>query len=168
MRGLWQRKAIKRGMVLAILALVLSGGLFALRTLPQAHADPFTGCHGVQLASSQTSASGYTLTVAVVAQFGNGGEFGTGYCGSMKTVATLSVPASGKGGTFTVTLTTDTTGSVSNSYQFPDASASGGYAFTEHSPSSGSKCGVGSATFTSSTGLTISATTNQGCANGKK
>jgi hypothetical protein len=168
MRGLWRRTAIKWGVVLAIVALVLSGGLFALRTLPQVHADAFTGCHGVQLASAQTSASGYTLTVSVIAQFGNGGEFGTGYCGSMKTSATFSVPASGAGGTLTVTLVGDTTGSVSNSFQFPNASASGGYTFTENSPSAGSKCGVGTATFTSSTGLTLSATTNSGCATGKK
>src|SRR5215472_4746656 len=127
MRGLWRSKAIKRGVMLAILALVLSGGLFALRTVPKVHADAYTGCHGKQLASAQTSASGYTLTVAVIAQFGNGGEFGTGYCGSMKTSATMSVPASGVGGTLTVTLTGDTTGSVSNSYQFPNASPSGGY-----------------------------------------
>jgi hypothetical protein len=168
MRGLWRRKAIKWGVVLVILTFVLSGGLFALRTLPQAHADAFTGCHGVQLASSQTSASGYILTVSVVAQFGDGGEFGTGYCGSMKTSATLSVPASGAGGTLTVTLVGDTTGSVSNSFQFPDASASGGYTFTEYSPSAGAKCGVGTATFTSSTALTLSATTNSACASGKK
>jgi hypothetical protein len=168
MRELWRRKAIKRGVVLAVLALVLSGGLFALRTVPQVHADAFTGCHGRQLASAQTSASGYTLTVAVIAQFGDGGEFGTGYCGSMKTSATMSVPASGVGGTLTVTLVGDTTGSVSNTYQFPDASPSGGYTFTEYSPSSGPKCGVGTATFTSSTGLTLTATTSSACPNGKK
>jgi hypothetical protein len=163
MRGLRRRKAIKRGVMLAILALVLSGGLFALRTLPQVHADAFTGCHGKQLATSQTSASGYTLTVAVVAQFGNGGEFGTGYCGSMKTSATMSVPAGSVGGTLTVTIVGDTTGSLSNSYNFPNASPSGGYTFTEYSPSAGPKCGVGTATFTSSTGLTLSATTNKAC-----
>jgi hypothetical protein len=168
MRGLWRRKAIKLGLVLAILALVLSGGLFAMRTLPQVHADAFTGCHGKQVASAQDSASGYTLTVAVIAQFGNGGEFGTGYCGSMKTSATMSVPASGVGGTLTVTLVGDTTGSVTNSYPFPNASPSGGYTFTEYSPSSGPKCGVGTATFTSSTVLTLSATTNSACPGGKK
>jgi hypothetical protein len=168
MRGLWRHRAIKRGVILAIVALLLSGGLFALRTLPQVHADAFTGCHGKQMASAQTSTSGYTLTVAVIDQFGNGGEFGTGYCGSMKTSATMSVPASGAGGTLTVTLVGDTTGSVSNSYQFPDASPSGGYTFTEYSPSAGPKCGVGTATFTSSTGLTLSATTSSACPGGKK
>jgi hypothetical protein len=163
MPQLWRRKAIKRGVVLAIVALVLSGGLFALRTLPQVHADAFTGCHGKQLATAQTSSGGYTLTVAVIAQYGNGGEFGTGYCGSMKTSAIMSVPAGGAGGTLTVTLVGDTTGSVSNSYQFPNASPSGGYTFTEYSPSAGPKCGVGTATFISSTGLTLSATTNKAC-----
>jgi hypothetical protein len=163
MRGLWQRKATKRGMMLTALALVLLGGFFTIRTLPQAHADAYTGCHGKQLATAQDSNSGYTLTVALVAQYGNGGEFGTGYCGSMKTSATLSVPASGAGGTLIVTLVGDTTGSLSNSYIFPDASASGGYTFTEYSPSAGPKCGVGTATFTASNGITLSATTKKAC-----
>jgi hypothetical protein len=163
MRRLWQSRAVKWGTVVAVLALLVAGGVLATRAIPSAHADAFTGCHGKQLASAQSSASGYTLTVAVVAQYGNGGEFGTGYCGSMKTSATLSVPASGAGGTLTVTLVGDTTGSASNTYTFPNASSSGGYTFTEYSPSAGPKCGYGTATFSATSGLTLSATTKSVC-----
>jgi hypothetical protein len=167
MRTLWG-KAVKWGAVLGLLAALVAGGLLFARAIPSANADAFTGCHGVQLASAQDNASGYSLTVAVAAQFGNGGEFGTAYCGSMRTVATLSVPAAGAGGTLTVTLVGDTTGSVSNTFTFPAASRTSGYTFTESSPSAGPKCAFGTATFTATTGLTLSAITTSVCPSTKK
>jgi hypothetical protein len=148
------------GIFLAVSLVV--GGLFVVHAPLVAHADAFTGCYGKQLSSAQASANGYALSVAVIAQFGVGGEFGTGYCGSMKTSATLTVPANGAGGTLTVTLIGDTTGSVSNTYTFPNAGTSS-YTFTEYSPSAGPKCGTGTATFTSTAGLTLTATTNKVC-----
>jgi hypothetical protein len=127
-----------------------------------AHADAFTGCHGVQQATASTSASGYTLTVSTIAQYGDGGEFGKGYCGSIKTSATMTVPAHGIGGTLVVTLVGDTTGSKSNTYTFPDAGTSS-YTFTEYSPSAGPKCAYGTATFTITGGATLTATTHSAC-----
>jgi hypothetical protein len=163
MRTRGQTTAIKWGAALALLALLLAGGLLITRTVPSAQAAHITGCRGKQVASAQDTKNGYTLTVALIVQYGSGGEFGTGYCGSMKTSATLSVPASGAGGTLTVTLIGDTTGSTANTYTFPNASPSGGYSFTEYSPSAGPKCGTGTATFTSTAGLTLSATTTSAC-----
>jgi hypothetical protein len=144
-----------------VLALAV-GGLFAFRALPAAHADAFTGCHGVTLSSAQASASGYSLSVQLVAQYGNGGEFGTAYCGSMKTVATMTVPAGGAGGTFTVSLNEDTGTTLSNTYTFPNAGTSS-YSFTESSPAANPKCATGSATFSSTAGLVLTATTGKGC-----
>jgi hypothetical protein len=168
MRKLWRRKAVKWGAVLSLLAVLAAGGFLFSRAIPSANADAFTGCHGVQLATAQGNTSGYSLTASVVAQFGNGGEFGTAYCGSMKSVATLSVPAAGAGGTLTVTLVGDTTGSVSNTFTFPAASRTSGYSFAETSPAANPRCAVGTATFTSTTGLTISATTTSACPTSKK
>jgi len=163
MQGLLQSKAIKRGTMLGILTLVVASAVFFLHAAPSAHADAHTDCIGKQLATAQDSANGYSLGVAVVAQFGRGGDAGTGYCGSMKTSATMTVPAGGLGGTLTVTLIGDTTGSVTNTYTFPNANAGSGYTFTEYSPSAGPKCGIGTATFTVSNGQVISATTKKVC-----
>jgi hypothetical protein len=139
------------------------GGFFAFSAAPAAHAAAITGCRGKQLASAQTTANGYILTVSVVAQYGIGGDFGTGYCGSMNTSATFTVPAGGAGGPLTVTIIGSTSGPVSNTFNFPNAGTSS-YTFTENSPSIGDKCGTGTATFTSSSGLTLTATTNKACA----
>lgn len=163
MRALFQGKPIRRSLMLGILTLVITGAVFFVHSIPSAHADAHTDCRGKQVATAQSSANGYSLSVAVIAQFGTGGESGKGYCGSMKTSATMTVPAAGHGGVLAVTLVGDTTGTVTNSYNFPDASASGGYTFTEYSPSAGPKCGVGTATFTLSTGQTITATTSKAC-----
>src|SRR5215831_9349731 len=114
------RALVKWGAALALLAILVAGSLFLRSAMLTAHADAYTGCHGVQQATASTSANGYVLTVSVIAQYGNGGEFGKGYCGSLKTSATMTVPANGVGGTLVVTLVGDTSGSKSNSYTFPN------------------------------------------------
>jgi len=162
LRKPWRRRAVTWGVGLALAVALAVGGFFAAGAIPSAHADAITGCRGKQLASAQSASGGYTLTVTVIAQFGIGGDFGTGYCGSMKTGATLTVPANGAGGTLVVTLVGSSTGSVSNTFSFPDAGTSS-YTFTEYSPSAGPKCGTGTATFTSTSGLTLTATTKSVC-----
>lgn len=164
MRSLWQNR-IGRRLTLAAMALVvtLAFAFVATHVTPKASADAFTGCRGKVLQSATAGGGGYNLTVSLVAQFGVGGEFGTGYCGSMKTTATMSVPASGAGGGLTVTLVGSDGTSLSNSYTFPDASPSGGYSFTENSPSGGPKCAYSTATFTATTGQVFTATTKSSC-----
>jgi hypothetical protein len=156
------RALAKWGVALALLAVLVVGSLFVRSTLRTAHADAFTGCHGVQQATASTSANGYILTVSTIAQYANGGDFGKGYCGSMKTSATMTVPANGVGGTLVVTLVGDTTGSASNTYTFPNAGTSS-YTFTEYSPSAGPKCAYGTASFAITGGATLTATTKSAC-----
>jgi len=156
------RALIKWGVALALLAVLVVGSLFVRSTILTAHADAYTGCHGVQQATASTSANGYFLTVSTIAQYGNGGEWGKGYCGSMKTSATMTVPANGVGGTLVVTLVGDTTGSKSNTYTFPNAGSSA-YTFTDYSPSAGPKCAYGTASFTITGGVTLTATTKSAC-----
>jgi len=156
------RVAIMWTIAIGVTVALIGVGLFARFAIPAAHADAYTGCHGQQQATASTSANGYSLTVSTIAQYGNGGEFGKGYCGSMKTSATMTVPANGQGGTLVVTLVGDTTGSVSNTYTFPNASSSA-YTFTEYSPSKGPKCAYGTATFTITGGGTLTATTKSTC-----
>jgi hypothetical protein len=163
MRIFGRTRTMRWGALLAVVALLIGSGLVAFHMTSSAHAQAITGCSGKALATAQSTQSGYTLTVSLIAQFGTGGENGTGYCGSMKTSAIFSVPASGKGGPLTVSLVGSNTGTVSNTYSFPDASPSGGYTFTEYSPSAGPKCAYGTATFTSSTGLVLTATTSSAC-----
>jgi hypothetical protein len=157
-----RRALVKWGVALALLAVLVVGSLFVRSTILTAHADAYTGCHGVQQATASTSANGYILTVSTIAQYGNGGEWGKGYCGSIKTSATMTVPANGVGGTLVVTLVGDTTGSKSNTYTFPNAGSSS-YTFTEYSPSAGPKCAYGTASFTITGGATLTATTNSKC-----
>src|SRR6476646_691091 len=78
------RALVKWGVALVLLAVLVGGSLFVRATILTAHADAYTGCHGVQQATASTSANGYILTVSTIAQYGNGGEWGKGYCGSMK------------------------------------------------------------------------------------
>jgi hypothetical protein len=156
------RALVKWGVALVLLAVLVGGSLFVRSTILTAHADAYTGCHGVQQATASTSANGYIMTVSTIAQYGNGGEWGKGYCGSMKTSATMTVPANGVGGTLVVTLVGDTTGSKSNTYTFPNAGSSS-YAFTEYSPSAGPKCASGTASFTITGGATLTATTKSAC-----
>jgi len=156
------RALVKWGVALALLAVLVGGSLFVRSAMLTAHADAYTGCHGVQQATASTSANGYILTVSTIAQYGNGGEWGKGYCGSMKTSAAMTVPANGVGGTLVVTLVGDTTGSKSNTYTFPNAGSSS-YTFTEYSPSAGPKCAYGTASFTITGGATLTATTNSKC-----
>jgi len=156
------RALVKWGVALALLAVLVVGSLFVRSTILTAHADAYTGCHGVQQATASTSANGYILTVSTVAQYGNGGEWGKGYCGSIKTSATMTVPANGAGGTLVVTLVGDTTGSKSNTYTFPNAGSSS-YTFTEYSPSAGPKCAYGTASFAITGGSTLTATTKSAC-----
>ncbi len=162
-RNLSRRRSLTLSAGVTLVIVLAISGFFTFRAAPAAHADAFTGCRGKQLASAQTSANGYILTVSVIAQYGIGGDFGTGYCGSMNTSATLTVPANGAGGSLAVTLIGDTSGSVTNTFAFPDAGTSS-YTFTENSPSLGDKCGTGTATFTSSSELTLTATTKKACA----
>jgi hypothetical protein len=156
------RALVKWGVGLALLAVLVGGSLFLRSAMSTAHADAYTGCHGVQQATASTSANGYILTVSTIAQYGNGGEFGKGYCGSIKTSATMTVPGSGVGGTLVVTLVGDTTGSKSNTYTFPSAGSSS-YTFTEYSPSAGPKCAYGTASFTITGGAPLTATTKSAC-----
>lgn len=156
------RVAILWTIAIGVTVALIGVALFARFAIPAAHADAYTGCHGQQQATASTSANGYTLTVSTIAQYGNGGEFGKGYCGSMKTSATMTVPANGQGGNLVVTLVGDTTGPVSNTYTFPNAGSSA-YTFTEYSPSAGPKCAYGTATFTITGGGTLTATTKSTC-----
>lgn len=156
------RAVVKWGAALALLVALVAGSLFIRSAIGTAHADAYTGCHGVQQATASTSANGYSLTVSTYAQYGNGGEFGKGYCGSIKTAATMTVPANGTGGTLVVTLVGDTTGSKSNTYTFPNAGSSS-YTFTEYSPSAGPKCAYGTASFAITGGQTLTATTKSTC-----
>jgi hypothetical protein len=156
------RALVKWSAALALLAVLVGGSLFLRSAMSTAHADAFTGCHGVQQATASTSANGYSLTVTTFAQYGNGGEFGKGYCGSIKTSATMTVPANGIGGVLVVTLVGDTTGSKSNTYTFPNAGSSS-YTFTENSPSASPKCAYGTASFTITGGATLTATTKSAC-----
>jgi hypothetical protein len=162
MHQLLRRNSVKWVTAFSLLALLVAGSVFFVGKLRVARADAYTGCHGVQEATASTSAAGYTLTVTTIAQFGNGGEFGKGYCGSMKAQAIMSVPARGTGGVLTVTLAGDTTGSLSNSYNFPTAGTSR-YSFTEYSPSAGPKCAYSMASFAIAGGSTLTATTKSVC-----
>jgi hypothetical protein len=156
------RTAVTWTVAIGLTVVLVAVGLFTRFAMPAAHADAYTGCHGVQQATASSSANGYSLTVTTIAQYGNGGEFGKGYCGSMKTSATMTVPANGQGGALVVTLVGDTTGSRSNTYTFPNAGSSA-YTFTEYSPSAGPKCAYGAATFTITGGGTLTATTKSTC-----
>jgi hypothetical protein len=156
------RAIVKWGAALALLLALVGASLFVRSTMQTAHADAFTGCRGLLQATASTSANGYTLTVSTYAQYGIGGDFGKGYCGSIKTAATMTVPANGTGGTLVVTIDGDTTGSKSNTYTFPNAGSSS-YTFTEYSPSVGPKCAFGTASFTITGGATLTATTKSAC-----
>jgi hypothetical protein len=162
MPELLQRNSVKWAAAFSLLALLVAGSVFFVGKTLVARADAYTGCHGVQEATASTSAGGYTLTVSTIAQFGNGGEFGKAYCGSMKAQVVMGVPAGGAGGVLTVTLVGDTTGSLSNSYTFPTAGSSG-YSFTEYSPSAGPKCAYSTASFAIAGGSTLTATTKSAC-----
>lgn len=160
--GTGKRLATAAAALIVTLALVFA--FVATRAAPKASADAITGCRGNVLATATSSGSGYTLTVSVVAQFGIGGDFGKGYCGSMKTSATMTVPAAGVGGGLTVTLAGSDGTSLSNSFTFPNnTSASFSYTFTEYSPSGGPKCASGTATFAVTSGQTFTATTKSVC-----
>jgi hypothetical protein len=160
-RRLWRRARAKLIAAVAVVAVVVAGGLFVRGVAPVAHADFFDGCHAALQTSAKASQSGYTLTVGTYARFASA-EDGGGYCGTMIGSALISEPANGAGGTLTVTLVFDT-GSVSSSATTGGGGASGA-TFSATTVREATKCAHTAATFTSTSGVSLSATTKSACA----
>ena len=142
--------------VLALAAIVVAGVLF-VRSAGVTHAAAIDGCHSVQEASAKASGSGYTLTVTTYARVGDGNV----YCGTMFASAQISEPANGAGGTLAATLVYDT-GSVTSSTVTTGGGASGA-TFSVGTPRESTSCAHASATFTSTSGVSLAASTKSSC-----
>ena len=160
MTRLWRSAMAKWVAALAVAAVLVAGGLFARGFAPLAHADFFDGCHAVLKTSANVSQNGYTLTAYTYARYASA-EDGGGYCGTMVGTALLSEPANGAGGTLTATLFFDT-GSVSSSTTTGGGGTSGAV-FSVSTPKEVTTCAFTTATFTSTSGLSLSVTTKSAC-----
>ena len=152
----WRRRVFKWTVALAAAAILVAGGLF-VRSASLTHAAAIDGCHSAQEATASASGSGYTLTVSTYARVGDGNV----YCGTMFATAQISEPANGTGGTLTVTLFDDA-GSVASSSVTSGGGASGATFFAS-TPRESTSCGQASATFTSTSGVSLSASTKSKC-----
>jgi hypothetical protein len=153
---LWHGAVSKWIAAVGLLAMLVAGTMF-LRSAVHTHADAIDGCHSIQEASAKASGQGYTLTVSTYARVGDGNV----YCGTMFATAQISEPANGAGGTLAVTLFYDT-GSVTGSTVTSGGGTSGA-TFSASTPREATSCGQASATFTSTSGVSLSASTRSSC-----
>jgi hypothetical protein len=160
LRRLLHGAFVKWSIAVALAALLAVGGLAFTRLAPVAHGDAFDGCHAVLEATAKASGGGYTLTVNLYARFATP-DFGGGYCGTMLSLAQIAEPANGAGGTLTTTVFIDS-GSVTSSTTTGGGGSSGA-TFTVFTTKQVTKCGSASGAFTSTAGLSLSATTKQFC-----
>jgi hypothetical protein len=152
----WRGAVSKWIAALGVAAILVAGGLF-MRSPVLTHAAGFDGCHSIQEASAKASGSGYTLTVSTYARVGDGNV----YCGTMFAAAQISEPANGAGGTLAVTLFYDA-GSVTGSTATGGGGASGA-TFSASTPRESTSCAHASATFTSTAGVSLAASTKSSC-----
>ena len=151
------RRGVTTWMVaVALTAILVAGGVF-VRSAGLTHAAAIDGCHSVQEASARASGGGYTLTVSTFARVGDGNV----YCGTMFASAQITEPTNGASGTLAVTLFTDA-GSVTSSTVTSGGGASGA-TFSVSTPRESTSCGKASATFTSPSGVSLSASTKSSC-----
>lgn len=155
-RWMSQRSVAKWMVALALVAILVAGGVFVRGTSP-AHAAATDGCHSALVASAKASGSGYTLTVSTYARVGDGNV----YCGAMFASAQIAEPANGTGGTLAVTLVYDA-GSVTSSTATSGGGANGA-TFSTSTPRESTACGQATATFMSTSGVSLSASTKSSC-----
>lgn len=155
-RRMSHRSAAKWVVASALAVILVAGGVFVRGTSP-AHAAAIDGCHSALVASAKASGSGYTLTVSTYARVGDGNV----YCGAMFASAQIAEPANGASGTLAVTLVYDT-GSVTSSTVTSGGGASGA-TFSTSTPRESTACGRATATFMSTSGVPLSASTKSSC-----
>lgn len=157
MSSTWRSALTKWSVAVALVAVLVAGSLF-ISAAPVVQARFFDGCSFRSVASASSSGSGYTLTAILYAKF----DIETGaYCGSLGGAAQIAEPPNGAGGTLTATLFFDSN-SVTSSTTTGGGGASGA-TFSTFDPHEPGACGSVTAAFTSTSGVSLTASTTTVC-----